>query len=230
MSDLITGTPCATPVTQGKYQALPPNFHVNMDTEPSSSRSSLVPSSPDRRYHTQRTSPARAASVPSTTTSRRSIPRSCYNCNRKKIRCDKTDPCSACTRAGKSCTFPPQGPRIRRAKKTIMADMASRIADLEGALSKATNTARLTPEVETTRSRQKSPERPDSGSYPGPLTERAREDIIVQKGSSTHYINEILLSRVITAVRYTFFFFLPSRDLFILAILTKNRNKIWGLF
>jgi hypothetical protein len=33
------------------------------------------------------------------------------------------------------------------------------------------------------------------------LSERSREDVVIQKGSSSQYFNEILLSRVIEEVR-----------------------------
>lgn len=58
------------------------------------------------------------------------ISRSCHTCNSKKIRCNRTQPCSSCVRSGKTCTYPPAR-RVRRTKKTILADMASRLSSLE---------------------------------------------------------------------------------------------------
>ena len=135
----------------------------------------------------------------------RCIPRSCYGCNSKKIRCDKTEPCSSCARAGRPCVYPPVGPRKRRAKETIMADMASRISTLEKSVDKARNVETSVPSVPisetatTTRSTQ-----PATTLHSDNSSERFREDILVQKGSSSQYFNEILLSRVIGEVSAPF--------------------------
>ena len=135
----------------------------------------------------------------------RCIPRSCYGCNSKKIRCDKTEPCSSCARAGRPCLYPPVGPRKRRAKATLMADMASRISTLEKSVEKARKVETSVPTVpisETaniTRSTQ-----PATTLHSDNLSERFREDILVQKGSSSQYFNEILLSRVIGEVSTPF--------------------------
>ena len=135
----------------------------------------------------------------------RCIPRSCHGCNSKKIRCDKTEPCSSCARAGRPCVYPPVGPRKRRAKETIMADMASRISTLEKSVDKARKVETSMPAVplsETaniTRSTQLA-----TTLYPDNFSERFREDILVQKGSSSQYFNEILLSRVIEEVSAPF--------------------------
>ncbi|KAF1991434.1 hypothetical protein K402DRAFT_400177 [Aulographum hederae CBS 113979] len=109
--------------------------------------------------------------------------RSCHSCNSKKIRCDKRSPCSACTRAARPCTYPPAGPRIRRTKKSIMADMAVRIAGLEKDLSHRRQGKEI--------SREKSPSR----SLRSPSS--ARRDVLVQDGNSSQYFNEIIMSRVI---------------------------------
>ncbi|SPO05646.1 uncharacterized protein DNG_08333 [Cephalotrichum gorgonifer] len=64
-------------------------------------------------------------------------PRSCHRCKQRKVRCDKKSPCSPCRRAGGACEYPPPGPRTRRSKQTIMADMALRISSLEASLAGA---------------------------------------------------------------------------------------------
>ena len=135
----------------------------------------------------------------------RCVPRSCYGCNSKKVRCDKTEPCSSCARAGRPCAYPPVGPRKRRAKGTIMADMASRISTLEKSVDKARKVETSVPAVpisgiaNPTRSMQ-----PETTLHSDNLSERFREDILVQKGSSSQYFNEILLSRVIEEVSTPF--------------------------
>lgn len=137
-------------------------------------------------------------------------PRSCLACKAKKIRCDKKRPCQCCTRAGRSCEYPPAGPRVRRSKKTMMSAMASRIAVLEKQLKekevpkspKASKTVRpqpqpprnapksqaATPETSTTFSAHSTSHRP---------SQTAVDDVLVERGSSSQYFNEVLLSRVI---------------------------------
>ncbi|KAH9890142.1 hypothetical protein F4778DRAFT_785304 [Xylariomycetidae sp. FL2044] len=148
------------------------------------------------------------------------VRRSCFPCSRKKIRCDRKQPCcSACSRAGRSCAFPPAGPRVRRTKKTIMADMASRISSLEQSLAKARRggakglgddvavggggggggggegsgtTSQAAPAPVPASASQSASQSPKSVTGT-----RTREGILVEKGSSSYYFNEVLLSRVI---------------------------------
>ena len=145
--------------------------------------------------------------TPSATTI--AVPRSCYTCNRNKIRCDRSAPCSLCTRSGKQCSYPPSGPCIRRSKKTIMAEMASRISSLEKSLAEATaepqtgGSAPRTslPATETETKNTTSSVQSAGETQSGTLSGRSREDVVVQKGSSSQYFNEILFSRVIEEVR-----------------------------
>lgn len=136
---------------------------------------------------------------PSQSKPSRAIARSCHSCNQKKIRCDKKDPCSACTRARRPCVFPPQGPRIRRTKKTIMADMSSRLSDLEKTLSRARDQPKSPPVGDATRLAT-APPTTKSSSYRSPVMDTSREDVLVQSGSSSHYFNEVLVARAIRAV------------------------------
>ena len=146
--------------------------------------------------------------TPSATTT--AVPRSCYTCNRNKIRCDRSAPCSSCTRSGKQCSYPPSGPRIRWSKKTIMAEMASRISSLEKSLAKVTVEPKTggsgprtpLPATETETKNTTSSAQPAKEKQSGTLSERSREDVVVQKGSSSQYFNEILLSRVIEEARF----------------------------
>jgi hypothetical protein len=119
--------------------------------------------------------------------------RSCYNCSSKKTRCDKKEPCSSCARAGKPCAYPQPGPRKRRTEKSIIADMASRIASLERSLEKLKREEKI---------RSVMPVTPVSENMlqSDTLSERSREDILVQEGSSSQYFNEILMSRAIQEV------------------------------
>lgn len=127
--------------------------------------------------------------------------RSCFACNRKKVRCDKKKPCTPCTRSGKSCNYPPLGPRTRRSKQTIMEEMASRIRNLENALVQATDANGASPEshsggrVEATSVGLPSPQQ-----SPGQRHDLNETGVLVQKGASSHYFNDVLLSRALAEV------------------------------
>lgn len=148
--------------------------------------------------------PSPAADEPASTTlppsTAQSQARSCYACRRRKIRCDKGEQCSACRRAGQICEYPAAGPRVRRTRRTIIADMASRISELERSLATAQKSekarsisAPLAPSTAT------GPNLTRLGQDVGAFKKR-EEDVIVQKGSSSQYFNEVLLSRVIRRV------------------------------
>ncbi|KAH8704400.1 hypothetical protein GQ44DRAFT_764127 [Phaeosphaeriaceae sp. PMI808] len=129
----------------------------------------------------------------------RSNLRSCYDCHRRKVRCDKMEPCTPCRGLGKACSYPPVGPRIRRTKKAIMADMATRILSLEKSLAEA---QRQQPGSEINRKSPRSNSVLQSPSQslsalPFNFNGRSREEILVQRGSSSQYFNEVFLSRVI---------------------------------
>ena len=153
----------------------------------------------------------------------RSNPRSCYDCHHRKVRCDKKEPCSPCRRLGKECNYPPLGPRIRRTKKAIMADMATRISSLEKSLAQArhqhSDLEKSRPRTKVAGPNQK-PLRSGSALLPNP-NGRSREDILVQKGSSSQYFNEIFLSRVIEEVSGPRFSWDTKSD--------WHRNTMWNL-
>ena len=59
---------------------------------------------------------------------------SCTNCQQKKVKCDRADPCSRCVRVGAICvSFPPSGaPRGREGgRRSVNHELLSRIAKLE---------------------------------------------------------------------------------------------------
>lgn len=167
--------------------------YINMGSEPIASQCNLTPCSEPE-------SEQQAASAVVNSHTSRWIPRSCYGCNTKKIRCDKKKPCSSCTRAGKPCGYPPVGQRKRRAKETIMADMASRIKSLEKSITKVRENEASVSTILISEAANTSPLRTATALHSGNLSERSREDVVVQKGSSSQYFNEIILSRVIREV------------------------------
>jgi Fungal Zn(2)-Cys(6) binuclear cluster domain len=61
-----------------------------------------------------------------------SNPRSCVTCRRRKVRCNKIDPCSNCVKAGISCIFPLPGRATRKLRRSPDAELLARLRRLEG--------------------------------------------------------------------------------------------------
>ncbi|KAK5227739.1 hypothetical protein LTR47_008546 [Exophiala xenobiotica] len=59
-------------------------------------------------------------------------PRSCVTCRRRKVRCNKENPCANCVRAGIGCVFPAPGRAPRKSKKTPDVELLARLRRLEG--------------------------------------------------------------------------------------------------
>jgi hypothetical protein len=60
------------------------------------------------------------------------VNRSCNDCNRRKVRCNKRSPCDNCLRLGFECTFPPPGRKARTKTKTSnKSELISRLSLLE---------------------------------------------------------------------------------------------------
>lgn len=60
------------------------------------------------------------------------VHRSCNDCNRRKVRCNKRSPCDNCVRLGFECTFPPPGRKPRKKPtKSNKAELISRLSLLE---------------------------------------------------------------------------------------------------
>ncbi|KAK4102543.1 hypothetical protein N658DRAFT_402328, partial [Parathielavia hyrcaniae] len=116
-------------------------------------------------------------------------PRSCYNCHRRKVRCDKGQPCVRCARGGKLCTYPPIGQRIQRPRKTTMAWVANCLYTLEKRLpvpAPSASPTEPTPAAAAGNPPSNPPHQPPAG-----------HEILVQKGSHSEYFNEPLHSRMI---------------------------------
>jgi Fungal Zn(2)-Cys(6) binuclear cluster domain len=65
---------------------------------------------------------------------RKTVRPSCTLCRRRKIKCDRSDPCSHCVRAGAVCVFstPSGAPRGRKGgRRKLDSELLDRIANLE---------------------------------------------------------------------------------------------------
>ena len=58
-------------------------------------------------------------------------PRSCTLCRRRKVKCDRRDPCGNCSKASAQCIFPGPGRAPRRSKKPENAEIQAKIQMLE---------------------------------------------------------------------------------------------------
>lgn len=140
--------------------------------------------------------------------------RSCAVCHRRKVRCDKNFPCSQCVRSGFECSYPPAGPPARRAKKTTINDVASRISQMEKVIEAFQAGQDVSPQPTAPAgsvASANSVPTPASTSTDAGTSERAaslqikerssREGLLLNKGTRSHYVNEVLFSRVIEQVK-----------------------------
>lgn len=71
---------------------------------------------------------------------------SCTNCRKRKVKCNKTSPCSACDRSSLTCVFPNRArlPRGRTGgSKTTNVELLRRVNKLEELLDKASGEANV---------------------------------------------------------------------------------------
>lgn len=57
--------------------------------------------------------------------------RSCVLCQQRKVKCDRKDPCSACSRAHVECIFRAPAPPRRRKRKPLESDLLARLTRYE---------------------------------------------------------------------------------------------------
>jgi hypothetical protein len=110
-----------------------------LDDQPSknTSRAQYDTASPESNHAGSRTSQSpNSQSQANTQLSPRLNPRSCVTCRKRKVRCDKTDPCTNCQKAGIECIFPQPGRAPRRSKKPADAELLARLRRLEGVVQK----------------------------------------------------------------------------------------------
>jgi hypothetical protein len=141
--------------------------------------------------------------------------RPCLMCHQRKICCDKKVPCSHCLRADVLCCYPAPERISRRPQKTTIAEVAVRLARLERTITAISNGASTQPD---------SALGPSHGSEAGTSESRNAgwppDELLVQDGYSSRYINEALLSRVLEEVSL---YFMLKRSGY-LTIFARNKN------
>jgi Fungal Zn(2)-Cys(6) binuclear cluster domain len=138
--------------------------------------------------------------------------RSCVVCHRRKVRCDKKSPCSTCTRTGVLCCYPSGDRPLTRQPKTTIAKIASRLVQLERTIVAVSSDRLAKDPVGRAPSRAPSFLDGDDDSCTSAPAEKqsivsvSTDEILIQNGFSSHYINEILLCRVLEEVCSARFF------------------------
>ncbi|KAH8880811.1 hypothetical protein GQ53DRAFT_813046 [Thozetella sp. PMI_491] len=139
----------------------------------------------------------------------RRIERSCALCHRRKVRCDKKLPCATCTRMGVLCCYPSGSSAAPRKEKATISDIASRLAQLERTIVAISSDAPLKAEASGSGSSDADTSKwvedhPESAAAPNRApSDKAPFGMLVQNGNNdaSHYVNEILLSRVLEEER-----------------------------
>lgn len=140
------------------------------------------------------------ADSPRPAASRKRIERSCLLCHRRKIRCDKKSPCSACTRMGVLCCYPGPEKNPRRPHKTTISDVSARVARLERTVRALSHDSAHHDSHDPLMPVPQSPSTPNTaGGSPG----NTSGGVLVRGKHSSHYFDEILLSRVVEEVAST---------------------------
>jgi hypothetical protein len=117
--------PQLTPAASSIDSTATPDSKLSIHTSPKTDQNPYPPIFPDHRKPAHPAPHAPAA-------------RSCVTCRKRKVRCDKREPCSNCTRAGSECIFPgpgraPRRPRVGgKATSDREAELLKRLRRLEG--------------------------------------------------------------------------------------------------
>lgn len=132
-----------------------------------------------------------ASPTASSSVGNKKIERSCLLCHQRKIRCNKRSPCSNCARANVLCCYPGAERPGRRPPKHTIAEVVARVTRLERTITaisnNESNSAHKSPTVEADASEIQT-------------VAGSPEELLVQDGYSTRYINEVLFSRVLEEV------------------------------
>ena len=139
--------------------------------------------------------------------SRRHVDRSCTVCHRRKVRCDKRLPCAACVRGKHECKYDDgagdERPKRRRPRQTI-ADVASRISSLEKSMVHVSSpsTNRTIRRTSGSRDADRAENTPLTSHTTDTRDSNTTNEVLIQNGSTSQYVNESVISRMIEAVGF----------------------------
>jgi hypothetical protein len=129
----------------------------------------------------------------------RRIARSCLTCHRRKIRCDKRSPCSNCVRNNIACYYPEVEQHRRRAPRTTIGEICRRVARLERTVAAITHGA-ATRDLDHRAAAEINAARTENSVSECTSPESSPQEILVQDGDTSRYINESILSRILDKV------------------------------
>jgi ribosomal protein L37E len=126
---------------------------------------------------------------------------SCLICARRIFRCDKKIPCSRCVYADILYYYPAPKRTSRQPQKTTITEVSAHLARLKRTITALSNGASSRPESDINSISAPTPSR---GSEVGMTESRtaggSHDELIIQDGYSSRYINEALLLRVLEEV------------------------------
>lgn len=146
---------------------------------------------------------------------RYNVERSCIRCHERKVRCNKTAPCSACTKADAQCRYPGPEKTKRRSQRGKQSQLYARLDKLERVLRGIPEPPRVeedTDQLDNARSSGEFPPQSEEVSIVqndnykcqnAPSEHQhigAAQGFLVKDGATTRYINEALLSQVLEKV------------------------------
>ncbi|KNG89152.1 C6 transcription factor [Aspergillus nomiae NRRL 13137] len=127
---------------------------------------------------------------------RYNVSRSCIRCHQRKVRCDKSHPCTTCARSNVTCRYPGSEKTKRRAPNVGLNEVAARLARLERAVSAIVGADEG---ITVPSSSGSGPASTDRTAVDQQVRDpyAAREGFLVTSGPSARYINESFLSHVL---------------------------------
>ncbi|RAQ51655.1 C6 transcription factor [Aspergillus flavus] len=130
---------------------------------------------------------------------RYNVSRSCIRCHQRKVRCDKSHPCTTCTRSNVTCRYPGSEKTKRRAPNVGLNEVAARLARLERTVSAIVGGDEDVTVTSSALSKGLGPVSTDRTAVGQQSREHhgSREGFLVTSGPSTRYINESFLSHVL---------------------------------
>lgn len=146
---------------------------------------------------------ANPVASPSRVEARRyNVERSCIRCHQRKIRCDKSTPCSACVKSdnAESCHYPGLERVKRKARKQNNATLVQQVERLEQIVSDSlrqntqSDRDHPTPQASLSSSEHKSGDG-DSGRGSSNFT-----GLLIEDGNFVRYVNDHVLSHILEKV------------------------------
>lgn len=144
--------------------------------------------------------------------------RSCTVCRQRKIKCDRQQPCSSCSRSGCECVYPSgRGRAPKRSGRHVDAQLTAKLARMEAIIKRLTSenaspgtTARSAQQDEQPVSPSQPPNQQSKSSSPSPPSAASAEtqfSHLVLGQKKNYYVSNPLWATLAGEVRYLEFHF-----------------------